>query len=161
MDFTRRPGWESMTRTCHLPSESFWWTPRLITIITCWHRTSSYVCIKVVSARDSSAAERCNSEINVLRTIHSKSNTSDRHDHHIVKFIDGFILRGPHGMHDCIVTEVLGNSLQSFHVDGRGVLPLSLLKRVSWQLLRALEWLHEECGIVHGCKEMLSRRRKR
>jgi serine/threonine protein kinase len=113
----------------------------------------------VVSAIHSSSARDGSNESHIFRSLRSSLLQSDLDQegtlasHHIVKFIDTFHLEGPHGVHDCIVTEVLGSTLQSIRWGDDGAnfnLPKPLVKKVARHVLRALELLHETCGIIHG-----------
>ena len=72
---------------------------------------------------------------------------------HTLKFHDSFEFNGPHGQHCCLVTEALGYSMNYIRKlrddDDRRVAP-SIVKTVARQVLLGLEYLHDECGIVHG-----------
>ena len=53
------------------------------------------------------------------------------------------------------MTGVLGHSIfdnSAKKKGSRGALPTSLVKRVIRQTLLALEYLHDECGVVHTCE---------
>lgn len=68
--------------------------------------------------------------------------------------LDSFHHVGPNGTHNCIVTEILGPSLDRIHVIYNNIdiqetlLPDTIL-RASRQLLEAVESFHE-AGLVHG-----------
>ncbi|KAI0707314.1 kinase-like domain-containing protein [Earliella scabrosa] len=72
---------------------------------------------------------------------------------HTLKFHDSFEFNGPHGQHCCLITEALGYSMNYIRKlrddDDRRVAP-SIVKTVVRQVLLGLEYLHDECGIVHG-----------
>ncbi|KDQ24645.1 hypothetical protein PLEOSDRAFT_33228 [Pleurotus ostreatus PC15] len=70
---------------------------------------------------------------------------------HSLAYFGSFDFNGPHGLHRCIVTEVLGYSidyLRKLNDTDRRVAP-SIVKRVVKQVLLGLEYLHNVCGIVH------------
>lgn len=70
---------------------------------------------------------------------------------HSLAYFGSFDFTGPHGLHRCIVTEVLGYSidyLRKLNDTDRRVAP-SIVKRVVKQVLMGLEYLHNVCGIVH------------
>lgn len=72
---------------------------------------------------------------------------------HTLAYYDSFDFTGPHGPHHCLVTEVLGygvDYIRKQRDDGdRRVDPL-IVKRVVKQVLQALHYLHDVCGIVHS-----------
>lgn len=74
---------------------------------------------------------------------------------HTLAYYDSFDFTGPHGPHRCLVTEVLGYSLDYVRKlrdnDDRRV-ATSTIKRVVKQVLCGLEYLHDVCGIVHAGK---------
>jgi serine/threonine-protein kinase SRPK3 len=56
----------------------------------------------------------------------------------------------PHGMHVCMVFEVLGENLLGLikRWNHRGI-PMPLVKQITKQVLLGLDYLHRECGIIH------------
>ncbi|OCH96308.1 kinase-like protein [Obba rivulosa] len=72
---------------------------------------------------------------------------------HTLKYHDSFQFKGPHGMHCCLVTEALGYSLDYLRKsrdEGDRRVPPSIVKKVVKQVLLGLDYLHQECGIVHS-----------
>ncbi|KAJ3498192.1 hypothetical protein NLG97_g1311 [Lecanicillium saksenae] len=58
--------------------------------------------------------------------------------------------KGPNGDHVCLVSDVLGHHLDfqaAKYEDGR--LPVKAVKEIVRQLLTGLDFLHEECGVIH------------
>ena len=66
----------------------------------------------------------------------------------IARFLASFDHAGPHGTHPCMVFEALGHSLLMV-LDQRGRLDPPTARDVSAQLLHGLDFLHQECGIIH------------
>ena len=71
-------------------------------------------------------------------------------EHHCVRLLDHFEHLGPHGLHVCLVFEVLGDNLLALikAYDYRG-LPLRVVRRVARQVLDAVDYMHSRCGILH------------
>lgn len=68
----------------------------------------------------------------------------------VVRLLENFRHRGEHGIHVCMVFEVLGENLLKLirRFDHRG-LPIPLVKKIARQILAGLEILHVKCGIIH------------
>jgi serine/threonine-protein kinase SRPK3 len=68
----------------------------------------------------------------------------------LVGFHESFRVRGPHGTHVVLVFQVAGPNLLSLirATQHRG-LPVHLVKGIMLGTLRALAFLHDECGIIH------------
>ncbi len=80
----------------------------------------------------------------------------------IVHLVDSFIHQGIDGHHMCLVYKAMGQSLEEFQdiFPGRK-LPLVAMKRVTRQLLEALDYTHS-CGIIHtGTNTKISTRLSR
>ena len=75
---------------------------------------------------------------------------SEGKDVPIVKFIDAFKHCGPHGVHICMVFELLADNLYTLVqlYDYQGI-PRKLLKRFAKQMLEGLDHLHRKCKIIH------------
>jgi len=106
------------------------------------------VAIKIVkSARH--YTETALDEIELLQKI-NKANPNSPGRKYVVELYDNFMHRGPNGTHVCMVFEVLGENLLSlirkFHHQG---IPVHLVKQISYQILAGLDYLHQECGIIH------------
>jgi len=69
---------------------------------------------------------------------------------HVCQLLDNFTHQGPNGNHICLVLEPMGLSILDLYRALPGAMPLPLLKRVTKHVLRALGYLHEECGIIHA-----------
>jgi len=68
----------------------------------------------------------------------------------IVKLLDHFSIKGPHGKHLCLVFERAGRNLlhviKKYNYEG---LPLPLVKSMVRQILHGLHFLHSQCSIIH------------
>ena len=69
---------------------------------------------------------------------------------HVVSFLDSFSHQGPEASHVCIVFEPLGENLLALieRHKKKGV-PRALVKVIAKQILLGLEYLHDECDLVH------------
>ena len=90
-------------------------------------------------------------EYDILRLIREK-NMHHRGYRYCIQLVDVFTCNSRQGLHVCFVTEVLGESVQELRTKRSGTLPLVLVKRIIKQALLALEYLHDECRVVHSCK---------
>lgn len=88
-------------------------------------------------------------EVPILKRI-SESDDSHPGKAHVLRMLDHFEHEGPNGIHDCLTFGVHGNTVLSLQdaYPGR-VLPIDLVKRISRQMLLALDFVHRSCGIVH------------
>ncbi|KAJ1653291.1 serine/threonine protein kinase, CMGC [Dispira simplex] len=112
-------------------------------------QTNHHVALKVVkSAKNYTAAAR--DEIELCERV-VKANPTSRGHPFIVQLLDHFVHYGPHGAHVCMVFEVLGENLLSLirRYRRRGGLPLSLVKDVTYQILLGLDYMHEDCQMIH------------
>ncbi|KAI0557882.1 Protein kinase [Gracilaria domingensis] len=109
-------------------------------------RVNRVVALKIQkSATDYTEAAR--DEIELLQVVRRK----DRYrSEAVISLLDHFELLGPNGKHVCLVFDVLGNSLlkliRRFNYKGA---PLSLIRRISRDILTGLHFLHAEAGIIH------------
>ena len=70
---------------------------------------------------------------------------------HVVHLLHEFIFDSFAGQHICFVTDVLSYSVPSLQTqlsDRR--LPLKFILRLTKHILKGLEYLHDECEIVHS-----------
>ncbi|XP_070696278.1 SRSF protein kinase 3 [Pempheris klunzingeri] len=68
----------------------------------------------------------------------------------IVKLLDEFKLAGVNGVHMCLVLELLGPDLRSWQLCfGTPGLTQSLVKQIVTQILQGLDYLHNQCKIIH------------
>lgn len=81
---------------------------------------------------------------------------------HFPQLLHKFAIESVHGSHICLVTEVLCDGSEYFQtlpleiddpdamIGLDAYLPLKVVKELTRQLLRAVLYLHEACGILHG-----------
>ncbi len=90
-------------------------------------------------------------ELGVLKIL-QETNPQSSGYHHVCQLLDSFTHQGPNGSHTCLVLEPMSISVLDVYRALPGAMPLPLLKRVCKHVLRALCYLHEECGIIHTGK---------
>jgi serine/threonine-protein kinase SRPK3 len=85
-------------------------------------------------------------EVKILEKIYSVSDGL-----YTVRLLDHFKIVGEYGSHTCAIYELLGVSLYEImkYYKFKG-LPLQLCKFISIQILQALAYFHENCGIFIG-----------
>eukprot|EP01053_Blabericola_migrator_P000164 Blabericola_migrator_1__163@NODE_1042_length_5622_cov_112_349955_g702_i1_p1_GENE_NODE_1042_length_5622_cov_112_349955_g702_i1NODE_1042_length_5622_cov_112_349955_g702_i1_p1_ORF_typecomplete_len1079_score155_02Pkinase/PF00069_25/7_9e19Pkinase/PF00069_25/1_3e19Pkinase_Tyr/PF07714_17/6_8e08Pkinase_Tyr/PF07714_17/6_6e06Kinaselike/PF14531_6/0_28Kinaselike/PF14531_6/0_33Pkinase_fungal/PF17667_1/0_0044RIO1/PF01163_22/0_041RIO1/PF01163_22/4_1e03Kdo/PF06293_14/0_1Tho2/PF11262_8/4Tho2/PF11262_8/2_1e02_NOD len=68
----------------------------------------------------------------------------------VIELQDFFVHTGPHGVHVCMVFEVMGPNLLTLikHYNFQGV-PLDLARQIAVHVLVGLDHLHRRCGIIH------------
>ncbi|KAJ7919069.1 kinase-like domain-containing protein [Mycena leptocephala] len=94
-------------------------------------------------------AETARDEIKLLSRVASVSPLHPGRQH-IVSFLDSFAHQGPEASHICIVFEPLGEHLLALiERNKRKGVPRALVKVIAKQVLLGLEYLHDECDLVH------------
>ncbi|KAG2023644.1 CMGC/SRPK protein kinase [Coprinopsis cinerea AmutBmut pab1-1] len=111
-------------------------------------RSGVHSALKVVKSAGR-YAETARDEIKLLSRVASVSP-----DHpgraHIVSFLDSFSHQGPESSHICIVFEPLGeNLLALIERNKKKGVPKALVKIIAKQVLLGLQYLHDECDLVH------------
>ncbi|KZT06277.1 kinase-like protein [Laetiporus sulphureus 93-53] len=94
-------------------------------------------------------AETARDEIKLLKQVREETPEHPGRDQ-VVSFLDSFNHPGPEGIHVCMVFEPLGENLLALIERHRktGVAP-ALVKVIARQVLLGLEYLHDECDLVH------------
>ncbi|KIK71356.1 hypothetical protein GYMLUDRAFT_150307 [Collybiopsis luxurians FD-317 M1] len=94
-------------------------------------------------------AETARDEIKLLSRVASFS-PSHPGRQHIVSFLDSFSHLTPEASHVCIVFEPLGeNLLALIERNKKKGVPRALVKLIAKQVLLGLQYLHDECDLVH------------
>ncbi|KAF5314083.1 hypothetical protein D9611_006762 [Ephemerocybe angulata] len=94
-------------------------------------------------------AETARDEIKLLSQV-AAANPNHPGRAHIVSFLDSFSHQGPESSHVCIVFEPLGeNLLALIERNKKKGVAKALVKTVAKQILLGLEYLHDECDLVH------------
>ncbi|SMQ47685.1 unnamed protein product [Zymoseptoria tritici ST99CH_3D7] len=110
--------------------------------------TGKHVALKVVR----SAAHYTETALDEIKLLNKVVDANKDHPGraHVVSLLDSFNHKGPHGMHVCMVFEVLGENLLGLikRWNHRGI-PMPLVKQITKQVLLGLDYLHRECGIIH------------
>lgn len=110
-----------------------------------------HVALKILSAHASKEIEAGRlKERDILRKV---SSVAPLHHgfNHVIHLLDEFTFESFAGRHNCFVTDVLSYSvpgLQGQLSDPR--LPLKFILRLAKHVLKGLEYLHDECKIVHS-----------
>ncbi|KAJ7879748.1 hypothetical protein B0H14DRAFT_2341265, partial [Mycena olivaceomarginata] len=70
-----------------------------------------------------------------------------RHNLHL---LDEFRIQRPNGKHLCLVTELLGESLEKYakQFPHRRV-PIPVVKNITRHVIMTMMYLHEKCNIIH------------
>lgn len=94
-------------------------------------------------------AETARDEIQLLSRVQSFSPDHPGRSH-IVSFLDSFTHQAPESTHICILFEPLGENLLALieRHKKKGV-PRTFVRVIARQILLGLEYLHEECDLVH------------
>jgi len=110
--------------------------------------TGKHVALKVVR----SAAHYTETAIDEIKLLNKVVQANPDHPgrQYVVSLLDSFEHKGPHGVHVCMVFEVLGENLLGLikRWNHRGI-PMPLVKQITKQVLLGLDYLHRECGIIH------------
>lgn len=117
------------------------------------HLEECYVAVKILKAEETAS----NSEVRVLRHI-AKIRSDHPGRNHIRLLRDHFEIRGPNGVHTCLVFDVAGPSISELYNIPRSGFPAGarrlrahLARRVNRQLVNAVDFLHSN-QICHGGK---------
>ncbi|TFK30402.1 kinase-like protein [Coprinopsis marcescibilis] len=111
-------------------------------------QTGVHSALKVVKSAGR-YAETARDEIKLLSRVASVSPNHPGRAH-IVSFLDSFSHQGPESSHICIVFEPLGeNLLALIERNKKKGVPKPLVKVIAKQVLSGLQYLHDECDLVH------------
>jgi len=92
-------------------------------------------------------------ELEVLQRITEQAMiTSHPGRHHVMTLQGSFELDSPHGRHLCLIHRALG--IFPALLERHKKLPVPIVKHVARQLLKALDFLHSQCRIIHTGKAL-------
>jgi serine/threonine-protein kinase SRPK3 len=113
-----------------------------------YRRTNQHSALKIVKSAGR-YAETARDEIKLLSRVASFSPTHPGR-FHIVSFLDSFSYQSPEASHVCIVFEPLGeNLLALIERNKKKGVPRTYVKIIAKQILLGLQYLHDECDLVH------------
>ena len=118
----------------------------------CVFRDERHVALKILSAHATGEIDAGRlRELTILRTITAMDDSHPGHAH-VVHLLHEFTFDSFYGKHICFVTDVLSlsvtNMVKLLGDDPR--LPLRIVLLIVKQALKALEYLHDSCGVVHA-----------
>ena len=108
-------------------------------------KTGDYVALKIVKSAPH-YTEAATDEIELLNCVAKNDPNGEKY---VVKILEHFMHSGPHGRHVVMVFEVLGKNILDLIEKYYLGLPLHVVKSITKQILIALEFLHNECKIIH------------
>jgi len=110
--------------------------------------TGRFASLKIIVA-DTSAS----SELDVVRRIkENQATAASPGSEYVMEIFDEFLLEGPNGVHQCIVSELLGPSIQQPDLEEifpEDCFPIDMAKKMCAQIVQGLAHLHR-CKVVHG-----------
>jgi serine/threonine-protein kinase SRPK3 len=125
-------------------------------------REERFVAIKIMTGFASKNYQAGKAdEIGILKKSLSATESQKKYAAHIVRYYDNFTYTGPTSVvHNIIVTEPLAHSLQELQntLPNRAI-PLWLCKHFAKQVLQAISYLHEACGVVYGGEQLYDKLR--
>ncbi|KAI9834760.1 MAG: hypothetical protein M1819_002846 [Sarea resinae] len=111
-------------------------------------RNNGHVALKILTA-DSYGGPKETFELDILYHLKT-TDPSNPGAQHILGLLDTFHHSGPYGDHVCLVFKAMGPDLVKYRqLFPRSRIPVHLIKQITRQLLLALAYLHESCGITH------------
>ncbi|KIM41643.1 hypothetical protein M413DRAFT_445618 [Hebeloma cylindrosporum] len=112
--------------------------------------TGQFASLKIIVAEASTSA----SELDVVRRLkeNQKPRSSNTGSEYVMEIFDEFLLEGPNGVHQCIVSELLGPSVEQPDLEDifpEDCFPIGMAKKMCAQIVQGLSHLHR-CKVVHG-----------
>ncbi|CAD5114411.1 unnamed protein product [Dimorphilus gyrociliatus] len=119
------------------------------TVWLCWDLNSKkFVAMKIVKS-SKHYMESALDEIKLLTEIREKNKEHNGRLRNVM-LLDDFKIAGIHGVHACLVFELLGdNVLKLIQRSKYKGLPLANVRCIIKQVLEGLVYIHDECGIIH------------
>ncbi|KRY11112.1 SRSF protein kinase 1 [Trichinella patagoniensis] len=110
--------------------------------------SKQFVALKIVKSAEH-YAETAQDEIKLLNSVRNSDPDDSKRDR-VINMLDHFTILGDHGIHVCMVFEVLGHNLlrMIIQTNYRGI-PIPQVKKIMKQILEGVEYLHNKCKIIH------------
>ncbi|KRY35540.1 SRSF protein kinase 1 [Trichinella spiralis] len=110
--------------------------------------SKQFVALKIVKSAEH-YAETAQDEIKLLNSVRNSDPDDPKRDR-VINMLDHFTILGDHGIHVCMVFEVLGHNLlrMIIQTNYRGI-PIPQVKKIMRQILEGVEYLHNKCKIIH------------
>lgn len=122
------------------------WTPD--SLLRAYHRNQQWVSIKIGTR---TLLKHPVHERDIMRKFDDGDSSHPGYSR-IIHLLDFFVHEGTNGQHVCLVYKAMGESLGHFQAKFRHQkLSLFLMKRVTSQLLEALDYIHQR-SIIHTGK---------
>ncbi|CAG8280143.1 unnamed protein product [Penicillium salamii] len=113
---------------------------------------NEWVSLKIMTANSSISQELQNLNLLEKQSQRGLSSNCGLSSNYIVQLLDAFLHKGPNGVHQCLVFELLGPSVDKVLYDYSGSdekLDPEIVLRISTQLLKAVKFIHN-AGMCHG-----------
>ncbi|KXN85126.1 Serine/threonine-protein kinase SRPK [Leucoagaricus sp. SymC.cos] len=111
--------------------------------------TRTFAAMKLLTAHATAQIALGHSpEYDVFHKVESTNPKSPGFNHYLT-LQRCFTAESEAGSHICFVTEALSSSLANLQKPGQNRFPLPIAKRITKQVLLALDYLHRECGYTH------------
>ncbi|KAI8970726.1 kinase-like protein [Trametes punicea] len=108
----------------------------------------TYSALKVMTRVATDAQDRLK-ELELMQYMRTTSPSHPGYSH-VIQLLDHFYQQGPHGRHLCLVLEPLLQDLRSLSLRFTDhIFPSYFVRLLARQAVLALQYLHEECDIVH------------
>ncbi|KAF9445372.1 kinase-like protein [Macrolepiota fuliginosa MF-IS2] len=107
------------------------------------------VAIKIMIAALDDPTQRGDWDESEMMKILRDRNPSSPGYQHVCHLRDDFVVEGPNGRHNCLVLDPLGVTALEIGRAFAGPIPLVILKRMIRHILYALDYLHQDCDIIH------------
>ena len=107
--------------------------------------TKGCVALKIVK----SAEHYTEAALDEIELLNCAADNDPKDEKHVVRLLDNFKHKGPHGNHVVMVFEVLGKNLLDLIEKHDKGLPLGIVKSITKQILIALDFLHTKANIIH------------
>ncbi|EPE09528.1 serine protein kinase sky1 [Ophiostoma piceae UAMH 11346] len=93
---------------------------------------------------------KCDSfELELLEKISEQASQNKPGGEHVLGLLDDFKHKGPNGQHVCLVLEAMGPDVGQFRdLFAHRRLPLPMAKQATRDMVAALAFLHDACGII-------------